>query len=263
MMNPLRPILGKLLAERAKAHESVEWIQGFGLKLLREFQLKKEGGNNVKDCNTLINLIDSDPRYKSNREKLPELLLWLFAGHDTVGFSMGTILWHLAQNPSEAVKARYAIRNVSEKTERFYVKEVQNIIKESNRLHSVTASISMRKLGENMTTADRSSIPKGTMAFLPHQLPNYDPRVYKNPKLFLPSRWNNATKEMMDAHMMFAAGSRSCPGQALATVEMNQVIPRLILDFDFELVEKGELESSITLKPVGVLLRPRYATAEA
>lgn len=258
MMNPLRPILGTWLAERAKAYESVEWVQSFGRRVLSQFQLEKEEGRNVKECNTVINLIDSDPRFKSNEEKLPELMLWLFAGHDTVGLSMGTLLWHLAQHPSELNKVREAVRLVDDESERFKVKEVQNVIKESSRLQAVTANISMRKLGVDHMTPDGHFIPKGTTAFLPQHLPNHDHRIYEDPGSFLPGRWNSPTTEMIDAHMKFALGPRSCPGLALAQTELNVIIPKLLSDYEFELVERGEVKFFITWKPVGALIRPKY-----
>ena len=258
MVNPLRPLFGKWLPGRAEAFKSVEWVHAFGMKMLCEFQRKKSQGLNAKDCNTIINIIDSDPCFKTNEEKLPELMLWLFAGHDTTGYSMGIMLLHLAQNKSEMVKVREAISKADE-SQYINLNEVQNVIKESNRLMSVVASISMRKLGADMTTSDGHLIPKGTTVFLPQHLPNHDPRIYKSPDRFLPDRWNGATKEMTDAHMPFAHGQRSCPGMSLAKAEMGLIIPRLIRDYDFEVVKEGEPKFFVTLKPVGVQLRSKYA----
>ncbi|KAL7550633.1 hypothetical protein ACHAWF_013854 [Thalassiosira exigua] len=181
MMNPLRPILGKWLAERAEAYKSVEW------------------------------------RFKTNDEKLPEIMLWLFAGHDTVG------------GP------------------------------ERDKREQKSANISMQKLGVDHTTPDGYFIPKGTRAFLPQHLPNHDKHIYSNPELFLTSRWDNPLKDMLDAHMMFAAGPRSCPGLSLAQAELNVIIPKLVSRYDFELVDKGETKFFITLKPVGARLLPKYA----
>jgi cytochrome P450 len=258
MMNPLRPILGSWLAERAKAFESVRWIQSFGLKMLAEHQQKKEQGSTPI---TVISLIDDDPRFSSNQEKLPELMLWLFAGHDTVGYTMGTALYHLAQHPSVMAKARSAILwNDKNNHEIGNLQEVRNIIRESNRLLPATASISIRKLGKETKTLDgKFTIPEGTTVFLPQYLPNHDHRLYGEPNAFRPDRWETATKEMMDAIMPFSVGPRSCPGLALAKVEMNHILPKLIRDFDFEVVREGEPKFFITLKPVGVLLRPKYA----
>lgn len=255
MMNPLRPILGSWLAERAKAFESVRWVQSFGLKMLAEHQQKKKQQQQQQPI-TVLSLIDDDPRFASNQEKLPELLLWLFAGHDTVGYSMGTALYHLAQNPSELSKVRTAIL---ENDEGGSLPEVRNAIRESNRLLPATANISIRKLGTDTPTPDgKFTIPKGTTVFLPQFLPNHDPRIYEHPHLFRPDRWETATKEMMDASMPFSVGARSCPGLALARAELHLILPRLIREFDFEVVREGEPKFFITLKPVGVLLRPKY-----
>ena len=269
MMNPLRPILGKWLAERAKAYESVRWIQSFGLKMLSEHQHKKQERRSDEKPTpiSVMSLIDDDPRYSSNQEKLPELLLWLFAGHDTVGYSMGTVLYHLAQNPLEMAKARSAIlRNDQHDNgvDAGNLQEVRNVIRESNRLLPATANISIRKIGKETKTLDgRFIIPEGTTVFLPQYLPNHDHRLYDEPNDFRPDRWQNATAEMIDASMPFSVGPRSCPGLALAKVEMNHILPVLIRDFDFDVVREGQPKFFITLKPVGVLLRPKYAKAKS
>lgn len=265
MINPLRPLLGRWLAERKEAFESVRWIQSFGRKMLEEHQRKKKESSSRGEAipTTVISIIDDDPRYSSNQEKLPELLLWLFAGHDTVGYSMGTALYHLAQHPSELTKVRKAIlRNDTENdtADAKTLKEVQNVIRESNRLLPATANISIRKLGAEARTPDgQSAIPAGATVFLPQYLPNHDHRIFADPGAFRPDRWNTATAEALEASMPFSVGPRSCPGLALARVEMDSILPVLIRNFDFEVVQEGEPKFFITLKPVGVLLRPRHA----
>lgn len=266
MMNPLRPILGRWLAERDRAFESVRWIQSFGLKMLEEHQRKKKMTKEPSSIpTTVISLIDDDPRYPSNKEKLPELLLWLFAGHDTVGFSMGTALYHLAQNPSELTKVRTALlrRDTDTADAARSLREVQNVIRESHRLLPVTANISIRKLGTDTVTPDGlSTIPKGATVFLPQYLPNHDHRIFEDPSTFRPDRWNTPSKEMLESSMPFSVGPRSCPGLALARVEMDSILPVLIRDYDFEVVQEGEPKFFITLKPVGVLLRPKHAATK-
>lgn len=276
MMNPLRPILGKWLAERARAFDSVRWIHGFGLRMLAEHQRKKRAGES-HEKNTVIAIIDDDPRYASNEEKLPELLLWLFAGHDTVGLSMGTALYHLAKHKSEMDRVRTAILRKDKENAKANVgddassppsspssspysslKEVQNVIRESNRLLPATANISIRKLGKDVTTRDgRHRIPRGTTVFLPQFLPNRDPAIYDDPGRFRPTRWEDPTEEMVSAHMPFSVGPRSCPGLALARAEMERILPALVRDYDFDIVTDGEIKFFITLKPVGCLLRPK------
>jgi cytochrome P450 len=165
-----------------------------------------------------------------------------------------------AQHPDEMSKARNAVSKAKDVSQIMNLNEIQNVIRESNRLLSVVASISMRKIGEDLTSPDGHSIPKGTIAFIPQHLANHDPETYKNPELFLPDRWNDATKEMMNAHMPFAVGVRSCPGLSLAKVELGHIIPRLIKDYDFDVISAGEPTFFITLKPVGAVLRPRRVT---
>lgn len=164
-------------------------------------------------------------------------MLWLFAGHDSTGYSMGTLLLRLAENPAEMLKLRTAIRKVDAESEYMNLDEVQNVVKESNRLMAVASNVTMRKVAADVTTPEGYLIPKGTTAFIPQHLANHDSKTYESPDLFLPDRWNNATKEMFDAHMPFAVGVRSCPGLSLAKVEMCHIIPRLIRDLSWSVHE--------------------------
>ena len=91
--------------------------------------------------------------------------------------------------------------------------------------------------------------------YLPQMLLHRNPSVFKNPKEFLPDRWENTTKEMKDSIMMFSLGQRNCPGQSLALVELYSAIPKLLTAYTFELEAEGRLEYFTTMKRVGARLK--------
>jgi cytochrome P450 len=61
---------------------------------------------------------------------------------------------------------------------------------------------------------------------------------------FRPERWLDSSPDQlkqMDAYYMpFGLGSRTCMGRHISELEMGKLIPRLVKDFDFELVGGGE-----------------------
>jgi cytochrome P450 len=191
----------------------------------------------------------------------------------------------LAKHPRVQTKLREELKKYpKERPEN--IEYFNCVVKECNRILPVAAMVSSRKTGRDFefTTAaaaeDSSSnssssssssndeeqrermvlVPKGAICLLPQVIPNYDPQVYPNPKQFRPERWepHNITKEMTAAYLSpFTVGSRTCPGQALATAEINSALPRMIMNYEVELVDEGKPDFFLTWKYQGAQCKVR------
>jgi cytochrome P450 len=75
--------------------------------------------------------------------------------------------------------------------------------------------------------------------------------IFQNPDSFNPSRWERPTDQMLRAYLPFAAGKRNCQGQALATMELNSVVARVVRAYKLEVVEEGAPYYMIALSPKG------------
>jgi len=58
---------------------------------------------------------------------------------------------------------------------------------------------------------------------------------------------------MNDAFLPFAMGKQDCISQSLANAELHNIIPRIVSEFEFFLVEEGTVDFFLTLKPVNTL----------
>jgi len=54
--------------------------------------------------------------------------------------------------------------------------------------------------------------------------------------------------------MTFSMGARSCIGQALATSEIQCILPRLVREFEFDVEQVGQPECFLTFRMAGYKL---------
>ena len=79
--------------------------------------------------------------------------------------------------------------------------------------------------------------------------------IFYDADKFDPSRWENPTDEMQKAFLPFAVGKRNCQGQALANLELNTFVGRLLQSYRLEVVDEGEPHYMVSLRPKGSRLR--------
>lgn len=144
------------------------------------------------------------------------------------------------------------------------VVQLKNVIQEVHRLLPVAGLGSLRRLEHDLDCeidGRHICIPKGSNMNLNLVLIHRNDKVFSNADQFDPSRWNKSTPEMKQSLMPFSLGNRNCIGQTLATSEIQAVFPRLLVDYDFELVKKGEVETFLTMKVAGSVIRPKKIAA--
>lgn len=94
------------------------------------------------------------------------------------------------------------------------------------------------------------------------------PPVYslQNPESFDPSRWEPGSPDLPTLSEMFvpfSVGKRVCPGQNLALFEIKMTLCHLYRYFEFEMLDKGEIQTEFffTLKPTNTDMRVRRRQA--
>ena len=100
-------------------------------------------------------------------------------------------------------------------------------------------------------------LPKGSICSLQFLLLFRNPDVFEDPDSFLPSRWEDPTREMLDAFMPFSLGKHSCIGQSLAQAESYAIVARICSEFELSVEDEGTSDFSLTFKPMGARLRAR------
>jgi len=180
------------------------------------------------------------------------------SGHDTTSFSVCWALCDLAAHPERAAALRTALRASSEP---HACPELLAAVKESMRLHPVAALGSMRRLLRDFPVAGTPYVlPAGAHVTMPfHLIFRFTGRV-EQPDEYLPERWAKPSLELVESFFPFAAGTRNCVGQGLASTELHAIVAKLAADYDFSLAKAPEPYYALTNKPLGALLLARRAS---
>ena len=256
---PLRgTFLGWFIPKRRRAVAAANKMRGLAMKIMNEYRNRK-----IKESSkgTIIQLImESNEAFPTDDDRAAQLLEFLVAGHDTTGYTISFILIELAKNLAEQTKLREALSNVTPEN---YTScdQLKLVVMEGMRLHPVGRSV--RVTGRDFTTTEDDNnnnnyiIPKGQTCILSFQLLFRNPHVFEDPDSFVPSRWINPTKLMLDCVTPFSLGKQNCIGQSLARVETFSIIARIISEYELTLESEGYIDFALTVKPVGYRLKAR------
>ena len=243
---------GPFIAEVRSAVQSTSWILGYSRKLIDAYEANPEKSLHT----TIIKVFSQAGFFESKRQHESELAIWIAAGQDTTGYALSNALIEIAKQPQVQQKLREALLG-SRGTNAKDISYFRNVVQECIRMTPSAAMGSARQVGRDFQVGNGKVIPEGAICWLNQYLCNRNPEVFENPEEFCPERWDTASKAMRDAMMTFAAGPRNCPGQYLATAEINSILPRILSEYSLELVDEGRLEYFITLKYRGSKVRAK------
>lgn len=257
---PFRRRMSMFIPAVREANECAKRLVSLSSKILQAY---KESDTTLPG--SCIDLIINNPNYKNDIHRCCDINVLIGAGHETSAYSVAWTLLELARNPSIQSDLNRVLKKESEQSggqgDYSNVKELQNVVAESMRLNPVIGTGSVRVLARDIVVESKIEgepdmlIPKGSSAFLTPYGRNRNANYYDQPDVFLPERWNdisikNALKELMP----FAVGRRDCVGQSLANAEIMTVLPKLLLDYNFTVVDEGRVENFVTMKPLGARL---------
>ncbi|KIW12757.1 hypothetical protein PV08_07943 [Exophiala spinifera] len=189
----------------------------------------------------------------------------IIAGSDTTAVSLSAILYNLLKYPNTMKKLRREIEEHCLNPEISFKESqsmpyLQAVMKEALRICPATGLPLWRVVpeGEGVEICGHY-FPPGTTVGINTWCAHYNEDVFgPDAKEFRPERWLEAEKEggerlkNMEAYYMpFGLGSRTCIGRHISTLEMSKLIPQIVRDFDFELIdpEGWDTENSWFIKP--------------
>ena len=197
----------------------------------------------------MIDAIMNNPSYENDDQRAADISLAIIAGHDTTAYTIAWTLKELAMKPHLQSELRDELRAGGDTA-------LRRCIREAMRLHPVAAAGSIRKVGRDFHTKDGKLIPRGSYAFLSLILPLRDPDIFgTTANEYCPDRWDDPTPDMNQAFFPFSLGKQNCAGQPLANAELHSILPRILSNFEFTIVEPGTSAYFLTLKPVGTILK--------
>jgi cytochrome P450 len=186
-----------------------------------------------------------------------EAMTLLLAGHETTANAL-TWCWHLlSRNPSVADRLREEVRG----TDPAYGTDLPfttACVAETMRLFP-PAWILERQVSEELVL-DGYRIPVGAIVVASQYAVHRDPRWWRDPAVFDPSRWlvdgrfdEDAPGQPRGAWFPFGAGTRQCIGESFAWTEAVLVLARLARHWAPESLTDPKLHAAVTLRPEGGL----------
>jgi len=247
--NPLRKIFWAMIPGVWKAKRASQSIRRFVEHLIDTIQTTtKESSSD--DFTTFLSLLLENPDVRDKSQQVSEIIMFMAAGHETTGAMISNVMILLAKNEEVQDNLRKAL--LESKKDGIAIEETpyfKFVLLEANRVFPVAAMGSTRLTSHTFTLKDGFVIPADSICFLPQYLCYKDPEIFKDPNLFQPDRWGKKSKAMEDAaSFAFSLGPRSCPGKPLATAEVNQLLPQLLLHYSLHVESESKPDYRVILK---------------
>lgn len=150
----------------------------------------------------------------------------IFAGTDSTGMNMATILFHLTRQPDVLAKLQHELEQNKDVTDLVEIQSLpylRGVVREGLRLSMANPSRLPRVVPKDGWTFNNIYFPASTeVSCAPFEL-HLNPVVFPEPRSFKPERWMQgagATMEMDRDAIPFGLGSRQCIARNLATAEL-------------------------------------------
>ncbi|KAK7363236.1 hypothetical protein VNO77_05370 [Canavalia gladiata] len=202
---------------------------------------KEKLSRKAKDMvDALIGAEDENGRKLSDEEIIDVMIMYLNAGHESSGhITMWTTLL-LQNHPEYFQKAKAEQEEIMKKrpsTQKgLTLQEVRQmeflskVIDETLRI--ITFSLMTFRKATSDVNINGYLIPKGWKVLVWYRSVHLDHDIYPNPKQFDPYRWNNVYKA--GEFLPFGAGTRLCPGNDLAKLEVTVFLHHFLLNYRLE-----------------------------
>ncbi|QCD77417.1 ent-kaurenoic acid hydroxylase [Vigna unguiculata] len=188
----------------------------------------------------LIDVADEDGRKLGDEDIIDIMLMYLNAGHESSGHITMWATFFLQKHPEYLQKAKAEqeeiVRRRPPTQKGLTLKDVREmdflykVIDETMRV--ITFSLVVFREAKSDVNINGYLIPKGWKALVWFRSVHLDPEIYPNPKEFNPYRWNKEHKA--GEFLPFGAGSRLCPGNDLAKMEIAVFLHHFLLNYRFE-----------------------------
>ncbi|XP_019424727.1 PREDICTED: ent-kaurenoic acid oxidase 1-like [Lupinus angustifolius] len=188
----------------------------------------------------LIDVEDENGRKLDDEEIIDIMLMYLNAGHESSGHITMWATYFLQKHPQYHQKAKEEqeeiIRKRPSTQKGLTLKEIRQmdflykVIDETMRV--ITFSLVVFREAKFDVNINGYTIPKGWKALVWFRSVHLNPKIYPNPKEFNPHRWDKEHKA--GEFLPFGAGTRLCPGNDLAKMEIAVFLHHFLLNYQLE-----------------------------
>ncbi|GMJ14515.1 ENT-KAURENOIC ACID OXYDASE 1, cytochrome P450, family 88, subfamily A, polypeptide 3 [Hibiscus trionum] len=194
----------------------------------------------------LIDVKDEKGATLDDEEIIDIMLMYLNAGHESSGHTTMWAAVFLEQHPEFFKIAKEEQERILKKrppTQKgLNLKEIREmeylskVIDETLRL--ITFSLMVFREAKTDVNISGYTVPKGWKALVWFRSIHLDPEIYPNPTEFVPDRWNDYNAKA-GTFLPFGAGSRLCPGNDLAKLEISIFLHHFLLNYQLERLNPG------------------------
>ncbi|XP_073038911.1 ent-kaurenoic acid oxidase 2-like [Primulina eburnea] len=213
-----------------------------GIVTERRERRRKHLPSERKDMmDALMNAEDEYGRRLNDEEIIDILVMYLNAGHESSGHITMWATLFLQNHPHVFEKAKAEqeeiVKNRPPGQQGLTLREVRQmeylskVIDETLRV--VTFSLVVFREARKDVSISGYTIPKGWKVLVWFRGVHLDPETYVEPKKFDPSRWDGFTPKAGN-FIPFGAGSRLCPGNDLAKIEIAIFLHYFVLNYKLE-----------------------------
>nr|XP_043626997.1 ent-kaurenoic acid oxidase 1-like [Erigeron canadensis] len=209
--------------------------------IVRERRNKREAtqGMSTKDMlDALVDTEDENGKRLDDEDIIDTLIMYLNAGHESSAHltMWATILlqghpeyFQIAKEEQERIVKNMPPGQKGLTLEEFrQMKYLSQVIDETLRL--VTFSTTTFREATKDIDIKGYIIPKGWKVLLWYRSIHHNPEIYPQPKEFNPSRWDDLVPKA-GTFLPFGAGTRHCPGNDLAKLEIAIFLHHFLLSY--------------------------------
>ncbi|XP_031549431.1 cytochrome P450 1A1-like [Actinia tenebrosa] len=224
----------------------------------------KQRQNPILDCNS--NLVEGEGLPTDDLDSIMVLVDLFGAGFDTSSITLYFAIAYLVKYPHVQRKAQEELDQVIGRHRMPRVSDLDNLHYTNACVYELLRICALAPLSvPHSTTSDvifrGYFIPKGTVVFVNLWSVLRDPKLWKDPDVFDPTRFLDDKGHVISPRRLpkflpFSTGRRACVGRSLAEVELPFLLASLVHQFEFTSAESGEekkktvkTENGLTLKP--------------
>ncbi|KAK9049082.1 hypothetical protein SSX86_031951 [Deinandra increscens subsp. villosa] len=212
--------------------------------IVSERRKKREATHGMSKSDMLDGLLDTEDengKKLNDEEIIDTLIMYLNAGHES---SAHLIMWstiYLQSHPEcfkiakeeqeQIVKDMPSGQGKLTLNEFRKMKYLSKVIDETLRL--VTFSFLTFREATKDAEIEGHFIPKGWRVLIWFRPIHHNPEIYPKPKEFNPSRWDDYVPKA-GTFLPFGAGTRYCPGNELAKLEISIFLHHFLLNYKLE-----------------------------
>jgi cytochrome P450 len=252
---PIRRILYPITGEKNTSLKKSKRIR----EIIRGIISQRKAGNseNVDLLDMLLNSTYEDTGERMPEEQvIDEVLILLFAGHETTANTLSWLLYLLACNPEvpEKLTTSFAGQSIHECLANEYLKATIN---EGMRLYP--AAWMTERVALNDDQFGDYSFPAKTIIIPFFFGLHRDKNLWEDPLSFNPQRFITDPKAARSGHFFpFGAGPRMCIGNNFAMAEMSFFLYSFLKTFQVKPTGQAPvMKALITLRPDKVVLNIR------